>query len=58
MDEARKKKQEDIKRLYKQIKQGCLKDICYNQYCKNNVYGKFLSFLYPFCLAKNELQKF
>ena len=28
---------EIIKYLYKQIKQGCQRKICYNIYCRNNL---------------------
>jgi hypothetical protein len=41
LEEAKKKKQQEVKRLYLQVKSGCNKDVCYNQYCKNNIYGKF-----------------
>lgn len=40
------------------MKQGCKKDICYNQYCKNNVYGKSLFEFSNFFLARADLQKF
>ena len=40
------------------MKQGCKKDICYNQYCKNNVYGKSLFEFSNFSLARVDLQKF
>ena len=31
------KNKEAIKYIYKQIRQGCLRKICYNIYCRNNL---------------------
>lgn len=39
-DEIKKKIKEIILNIFTQIKTGCKKKICYNIYCKNNLYCK------------------
>lgn len=40
LEQRRKQVQQCAVKLFKQIKMGCNKDLCFNQYCKKNPYCK------------------
>jgi len=42
-EERRKLKQQNVfKKLVVQIKEGCNKQICFNHYCRKNIFSKFV----------------
>jgi len=45
-EEIKKKLKENILKIFKQIKNGCCRKICYNIYCGKNLLCKKSNYLY------------
>ena len=58
MEEEAKKKvkiQKAIKQFVQQIKVGCRKQICFNSFCKKNIFGKWYPRILNSLLEQNNL---